>query len=170
MILSVVRLIRSLLGASIFLFPYPVFFIQVKMACRIKTNKDLFELFRKKFVIRKTPQGLPSTLFLRSVPIRCTPDFREAIAICLQEILDIEKLENLSPLEVVKFEEVVSNWYKNVPMMWKLRTVSGHYEAFKKHHANFLSREVHLGENTIQQTLKVINLNTHDINGVSPFR
>ena len=130
--------IRSKLPDPLFLLPDPLF---LKMACRITTREDLFELFREKFVIKTSPH------FIKSVSVNSNNEFREAIAVCLQELLGIRRMENLSPLEVVKFEEEVTEWYKHVPRHWKKSNVAKHYSNFKKHHGDFLSREIYLGEN-----------------------
>ena len=107
------------------------------MASHIKTRKDLFELYRAKFVIKKSP------VFIKSIAVGCNSDFREAISVCLQELLGITFMENLSPPEVVEFEREVEEWYKNVPRYWDRRGKD--YRSFKIHHNDFLMREVHLG-------------------------
>ena len=124
------------------------------MASHIKTRKDLFELYRAKFVIKKSP------VFIKSIAVGCNSDFREAISVCLQELLGINHMENLSPPEVVEFEREVEIWYKNVPRDWKKRGKD--YRSFKIHHNDFLTREVHLGnfdENPYSRVHILINFN-----------
>ena len=108
---------------------------------QIQTRQDLFDLFRLKFMDKKSP------IFIRSVPIKCSPVFREAISVCLQELLGIEHMENLTPVENLKFGQEVEEWYKNVPGYWKSSAVNRTYKFFETHHAVFLSRELHLGVN-----------------------
>ena len=38
------------------------------------------------------------------------PVFREAISVCLQELLGIEHMENLTPVENLKFGQEVEEW------------------------------------------------------------
>ena len=106
---------------------------------QIKTREDLFDLYREKFVIKKSP------LFIKSVPVQCNPAFREAIAVCLQELLGIEQVQNLTPSEIVQFEKEVETWYKYVPKFYNKRPVNGNYKSFKINNSKFLSRELYLG-------------------------
>ena len=106
---------------------------------QIKTREDLFDLYREKFVIKKSP------LFIKSVPVQSNDDFREAVAVCLQELLGIEKVENLAPSEIVEFAKEVEYWYKYVPKFYNKRPVNGNYKSFKINNSEFLSRELYLG-------------------------
>ena len=121
-------------------FPDPIECL-IKMANQIQTRQDLFDLFRLKFLDKKSP------IFIKSVPVKSSEAFKEAIGICLQEILGIQCVHKLTPAELVKFEKEVNLWYKKVPGYWKVRPVNFNYRSFEQHHAVFLSKEVHLGSN-----------------------
>jgi hypothetical protein len=111
------------------------------MANQIKTRWDLFLCFRSKYVNKKSPT------FIKSVTVYYSPEFREKISECLQEILGIERLENLNPKETGKFEKEVDLWYNHVPFWWNESSIKRDVRAFKRHHEGWLSREIHLGEN-----------------------
>ena len=111
------------------------------MANQIQTRQDLFDLFRLKFSDKNSP------IFIKSVPVKSGEAFKEAIGICLQEILGVQCLHKLSPAELVKFEKEVNLWYKKVPSVWKSRSVRFNYRSFEQHCAVFLSQELYLGSN-----------------------
>ena len=123
---------------------------------QIKTREDLFDLYREKFVIKKSP------LFIKSVPVNCNDEFREAVALCLQELLGIEQVENLAPSEIVEFAKEVEYWYKYVPKYYNKGPVNRNYKSFKINNSEFLSRELYLGNNdeVPSQVVILINLTT----------
>ena len=122
---------------------------------QIKTREDLFDLYREKFVIKKSP------LFIKSVPVQSNDDFREAVAVCLQELLGIEQVENLTPFEIVEFSKEVEYWYKYVPKYYNKRPVNRNYKSFKINNSEFLSRELYLGnsDDVPSQVVPLINFN-----------
>ena len=122
---------------------------------QIKTREDLFDLYREKFVIKKSP------LFIKSVPVNCNDEFHEAVALCLQELLGIEQVENLAPSEIVEFAKEVEYWYKYVPKYYNKGPVNRNYKSFKINNSEFLSRELYLGNNdeVPSQVVILINFN-----------
>ena len=92
------------------------------MANNRPVRLDLFNLLRSKY---------------RNVAIKHDQEFKETIAICLEEILGIKE-DKLSPTEIIEFKKEGHDWYKHVPSWWKdkkfkINQKRAHFERIKGH-------------------------------------
>ena len=92
------------------------------MAKSLPTRSEVFELLRTDF---------------KHIPVKHSEEFKDAVSICLEKVLEIRK-EKLSPFELVEFNREVCDWYRHVPDWWnsakfKINQHVGNFRAKKKH-------------------------------------
>ena len=72
------------------------------------TRGELFKLFK---------------LRNRRLGITRSPEFKEALCYCLEELLEVDR-RNLTGEQLVNFEHEIMEWYKNFPTMWTHRQIN----------------------------------------------
>ena len=92
------------------------------MARSLPLRLEVFELLRSEF---------------KHIPVKHTQDFKDAVSICLEKVLEARK-ETLSPSELAEFNRELRYWYNHVPDWWnskkfKINQHVGNFKAKKKH-------------------------------------
>ena len=91
-------------------------------------------------------------LKVKKVVFICTPEFREAVETSILDLFGVKRVD-LNPQELLKLDNEVSMWYKNIPTWWSSKKVGHNKRTFVRKHGDFLSKTINLNPVSFPKSL-----------------